>query len=104
MCKSEMQKRGVIHYHLAVHGNMSRREVESQWKFGYKNAKLMRNEQQLAKYIAKYITKDGRKGKNYRASLHYGKLKDEITDDKMVKETLFHFPNSRIVSVHDPRS
>ena len=103
MCKSELQKRGVVHYHLAVHGNMSRREVESEWKFGYKNAKLMRNEQQLARYIAKYITKDERKGKNYRASIRYGGIDAKISDNKMVKEAMVHFPNSRVVSVYDPQ-
>ena len=55
MCKSEMQKRGVVHYHLAVHGDLTRRQVESEWKFGYKNAKLMRDEQQLSKYIAELV-------------------------------------------------
>jgi hypothetical protein len=102
MCKSEDQKRGVCHYHLAVHGELTRREVESEWKFGFKNAKLMKSETQLAKYIAKYITKDSRKGKNYRASIRYGGLNEEITDNKMVKETMVHFPNSRIVKVFDP--
>jgi hypothetical protein len=102
MCKSELQERGVVHYHLAVHGNLTRREVESQWKYGFTNAKLMKSESQLARYIAKYITKDNRKGKNYRASIRYGQLKEEITDDKMVKETMVHFPNSRVVSVFDP--
>ena len=102
MCKSELQKRGVVHYHLAVHGDMSRREVESEWKYGFKNAKLMRNEQQLARYIAKYITKDERKGKNYRASIRYGGLDEKFTDNEMVKEAMVHFPNSRVVSVYDP--
>ena len=103
MCKSELQKRGVIHYHLAVHGELTRREVESQWKFGYKNAKLMKSEKQLASYISKYITKDDRKGKNYRASIRYGTLKEDITEDSMVKEAMVNFPNSRIVSVYDPQ-
>jgi hypothetical protein len=102
MCKSELQKRGVVHYHLAVHGDLTRRQVESEWKYGYRNAKLMKNENQLARYIAKYITKDERKGKNYRASIRYGNLKDDITDNKMVKETMVHFPNSRVVKVFDP--
>lgn len=104
MCKSEMQKRGVVHYHLAVHGDLTRRQVESEWKFGYKNAKLMRDEQQLSKYIAKYIAKDERKGKNYRASIKYGHVKDEITDSKMVKEAMLHFPNSRIVSLYSDKA
>lgn len=102
MCKSELQKRGVVHYHLAVHGDLTRRQVESQWKHGFKNAKLMKTENQLARYIAKYITKDERKGKNYRASIRYGNLKDEITENKLVQETMVHFPNSRIVKVYDP--
>ena len=102
MCKSELQKRGVVHYHLAVHGDMSRREVESEWKYGFKNAKLMRNEQQLARYIAKYITKDNRKGKNYRASIRYGGIDEKMAADNMVKEAMVHFPNSRVVSVYDP--
>ena len=103
MCKSELQKRGVVHYHLAVHGDLTRRQVESEWKYGYRNAKLMKSENHLARYIAKYITKDERKGKNYRASIRYGNLKDEVTENEMVKETMAYFPNSRIVKVFDPQ-
>lgn len=103
MCKSELQKRGVVHYHLAVHGELTRREVESEWKHGFKNAKLMKNETQLARYIAKYITKDSRKGKNYRASIRYGELTDDIKTHKMVQETMLHFPNSRIRTIYEPQ-
>lgn len=101
MCKSELQKRGVVHYHLAVHGDLTRRQVESEWKFGFKNAKLMNNENQIARYIAKYITKDERKGKNYRASIRYGLLKEEITKNDMVKKAMAHFPDSRVIKVFD---
>ncbi len=103
MCKSELQKRGVVHYHLAVHGDLTRREVESEWKFGYKNAKLMKSENHLARYIAKYITKDERKGKNYRASIRYGNLKETITEDPMVKKAMVNFPHSRVISISDPQ-
>jgi hypothetical protein len=88
---------------MAVHGDLTRREVESEWKFGFKNAKLMKSESQLARYIAKYITKDERKGKNYRASIRYGGLDEKITNNKLVQETMVHFPNSRVVKVFDPQ-
>ena len=62
----------------------------------------MYKRQQLARYIAKYITKDERKGKNYRASIRYGGIDEKMADNKMVQEAMVHFPNSRVVSVFDP--
>ena len=96
MCVAELQKRGVVHYHLAVHGELTRRQVEAEWHYGFSNAKLMRD-LDIAKYISKYLTKDNRKGKNYRASIHYGQLKENVTENDTVKKVFEYFPNARII-------
>ena len=51
----------------------------------------------IAKYISKYLTKDNRKGKNYRASIHYGQLKENVTENDTVKKVFEYFPNARII-------
>ena len=96
MCVAELQKRGIIHYHLAIHGDLTRRQVESEWHFGFSNAKLMRDHN-IANYIAKYLTKDNRKGKNYRASVRYGQVKQDVTDNPTVQSIFKYFPDSRII-------
>ena len=98
LCVAELQKRGVIHYHLVVHGELTRREVESEWKYGFSNAKLVKDEK-IAKYISKYVSKDQRKGKNYRASIGYGKAKENVTENDLVKAAFKRFPNARVIKI-----
>lgn len=98
LCVSELQKRGVLHYHLVVHGDLTRREVESEWNYGFHNAKLVKDSS-IAKYIAKYLSKDTRKGKNYRASIGYGKAKENITENELVKAVFERFPDARVIGI-----
>lgn len=98
LCVAELQDRGVIHYHLVVHGELTRRQVESEWKFGFSNAKLVKDEK-IAKYISKYISKRQEKGKNYRASIGYGKAKENVTDNSLVKAVFERFPNARVIKI-----
>lgn len=88
-----------LHYHAVIHGELTRREVEAEWKFGFSNAKLSKGDQ--AKYISKYMSKAKSDvgGKFYRASIGYGKkpLAEQISDNDLVKAVFERFPNARVV-------
>ena len=98
LCVAELQKRGIIHYHLVVHGDLTRRQVEAEWKYGFSNAKLVKDEK-IAKYISKYVSKDQRKGKNYRASIGYGKAKENVKENDIVKKVFEFFPDARVSKI-----
>jgi hypothetical protein len=82
-----------------VHGDLTRREVESEWKYGFKNAKLVKDKN-IARYISKYMTKRTG-GKNYRASVRYGKAKENITENTLVTTAFKYFPSARIIRIDD---
>lgn len=99
----EGSQKGRLHYHMMVHGDLTKREVLDEWKHGFKSAKLADNATDSAKaaYISKYVSKQKTKtkGKCYRASIGYGKLEDELKDVSIIKEALKYFPKSRVHKV-----
>lgn len=103
MAVAERGKRGGrLHYHLLVHGNVTKRELED-WPHGFTYWKLIRDgDASVGKYISKYVTKeaDGR----VRSSLGYGlrPLKEVVATDTM-QEVFKHFPLSKIIKIDNAR-
>ena len=103
LCVSERgSKNDRLHYHAVIHGELTRREVESEWKFGFSNAKLSGD---ASKYISKYMSKAKSEvgGKFYRASIGYGTkpLGEKINDNDLVKAVFERFPNARVIGLND---
>lgn len=74
---AERHKSGLPHWHMLVHevGTTPVRHIalQSQWRLGFSNWKLVADNQAAAHYVSKYLSKcaDAR----VRASLHYGAVR-----------------------------
>ena len=73
----EKHRSGFPHLHMLVHeypggGEVKKRQLDSQWKLGFSHWRLLPPEEmgKAARYVAKYITKDGGR---VRSSIKYGK-------------------------------
>lgn len=100
----EGEKKGRLHYHAVIHGKLTKREVQGEWKHGFSTAKLTNDSDSArARYISKYISKAKSKigGKCYRASIGYGKkqLHSVLDQDKLVESIMQRFPDSRVISL-----
>jgi hypothetical protein len=95
----EGEKNGRLHFHMVIHGDLTKREVRSEWKHGFSDAKLSRDPN-ISTYISKYISKAKSKlgGKCYRASIGYGKkqLHKQLDDHKTIKQIMERFPLARV--------
>jgi hypothetical protein len=100
----EGEKNGRLHYHAVIHGKLTKRQVQGEWKHGFSTAKLTNtSDSSRAAYISKYISKAKSKvgGKCYRASIGYGKkqLNTVLAQDKLVESIMARFPDSRVIRV-----
>ncbi len=89
----EGEKNGRLHYHAVIHGKLTKRQVQGEWKHGFSTANLTNNsDSSRAAYISKYISKAKSKvgGKCYRASIGYGKkqLNTVLAQDKLVESIM----------------
>jgi hypothetical protein len=95
----EGEKNGRLHYHMVIHGDLTKREVRSEWKHGFSDAKLSRDSN-ISSYISKYISKAKSKlgGKCYRASIGYGKkqLHKQLDEHTTIKQIMERFPFARV--------
>lgn len=77
---AEKHRDGFPHYHLLIHeygfGTLTKRQIESEWSLGFTSAKLVRNVERAARYVAKYCAKS--LGARVRASQRYGNV-DALT-------------------------
>ena len=98
----EGEKHGRLHYHMVIHGPLTKRDVRSEWKHGFSDAKLS-NDTNISSYISKYISKAKSKigGRCYRASIGYGKKQfhKDCAESLFVQKTLEYFPHARTVKV-----
>jgi len=71
----ENHKDGFPHVHVLIHEHgekpVSKRQLESEWCFGFTSFKLCDRTPEAAKYVTKYVSKDIKT--RVRASLRYGK-------------------------------
>ena len=98
----EGEKNGRLHYHMVIHGPLTKRDVRSEWKHGFSDAKLS-NDTNISSYISKYISKAKSKigGRCYRASIGYGKKQfhKDCSESLLIKEILERFPHARTTKV-----
>lgn len=98
----EGEKKSRLHYHMVVHGDLTKREVRSEWKHGFTDAKLSENSN-ISTYISKYISKAKSKvgGKCYRASIGYGKKQfhQQLSETPLMNSILERFPLARVIRV-----
>lgn len=105
LCVSERGEEGNrLHYHTVIHGELTRRQVEGEWKHGFSNAKLA-NAKDKSRYISKYMSKAKASsgGKFYKASLGYGTrdIHKALEKNDTVSSILKYFPDSRVVKVNN---
>lgn len=97
-------EKGRLHYHAVIHGELTRRQVEGEWKHGFSNAKLKSNDD-AARYISKYMSKSKASigGKFYRASIGYGTkdIHKTFAENNIVNAIMERFPDSRVVKVNN---
>lgn len=77
----ELHKSGLPHYHALIHevpneGTVGERTLRKQWKLGHSSFKLVRAEENAARYVTKYLTKQALA--RVRASIRYG---EDDSDD-----------------------
>ena len=105
LCVSERgEEKDRLHYHAVIHGELTRRQVEGEWKHGFSNANLGKSKNP-AKYIAKYMSKSKARigGKFYRASIGYGTkdIHKNLAENSIVNAVMERFPDARVVRVKD---
>lgn len=73
-CVAEAHKTGLPHYHMLVHESkdtpVTWRALNSQWRVGFSNWKLVENDTKPVHYVTKYLSKSSIA--RVRASLDYG--------------------------------
>jgi len=71
----ELHKSGLPHLHMLLfeqrQGQVTKRDIERAWGWGFVKAKLTVEPEECAKYVVKYMSKAGAEC-TVRASLHFG--------------------------------
>lgn len=110
ICVMERHKTGLPHYHLLIHEGAApvvKRVLQSQWKLGFTNFKLIEAEAtahaKACRYVAKYLMKSAEA--RVRASVRYGREEPSLGSDSVIPRPpkipdLAARPNQFIGPVH----
>lgn len=81
---TEKHKSGLPHLHGLIYGNITKRELEGSWNYGFTSIKLVRDEKAI-RYVTKYLAKDAES--RVRASLKFGQRTLPNSRPQAISET-----------------